>query len=227
VLTGNGLRAAMCDQGYAVCRSVVDVATLRRLRSEAAALIADFYSGSRSGPDYWSYALEGRATPVLYRIHRLEQQPGLSAIPQLFASGSLRMLATAALGERAYPTVCAAVVKIPGAGAPVPWHRDRDHDGVGPGQSVNVSLYLDASTISNGCLEVVPRSQGLAPGADVDTWRQGKPVAHVTAGAGDATMHDVRLVHGSGPNPGDELCIRIVTEFRAESLSPSVLLGDA
>jgi ectoine hydroxylase-related dioxygenase (phytanoyl-CoA dioxygenase family) len=90
-----------------------------------------------------------------------------------------------------------------------------------------VSLYLDASTVGNGCLEVVPRSQGLAPGADVDLWRQGKPIAHVTASAGDATVHDVRLVHGSGANPGDGLCIRIVTEFRAESLSSGVLLGDA
>jgi hypothetical protein len=121
-------------------------------------------------------------------------------------------------------TMCAAVVKLPGTGAPVPQHRDHDHDG--PGQSVNVSLYLDALTISNG-LEVGSRSQDLPPGADVDTWRQGWPVAHVTADAGDATMHDVRLVRGSGPNPGAELCIRIVTEFRPASLSASVLLGDA
>jgi hypothetical protein len=44
----------------------------------------------------------------------------LSAIPRLFAGGSLHVLATEALGERAYPTVCAAVVKVPGVGAPVP-----------------------------------------------------------------------------------------------------------
>jgi phytanoyl-CoA hydroxylase len=105
MLTGGALRAAMRDQGYAVYRSVVDVATLRRLRSEAAALIADFRNGSRSGPDYWSCALEGCAGPVLYRIHRLERQPGLSATLQPLADGSLRMLASEALGERAFDHV--------------------------------------------------------------------------------------------------------------------------
>jgi phytanoyl-CoA hydroxylase len=117
------------------------------------------------------------------------------------------------------------VVKIPHLGASVPWHRDREQ--VPPGRAVNLSLYLHTSDTATGCLEVVPASQGLEPGIDVETWRTSRAVTRVPAEAGDVTVHDVRLVHGSGANPGSHLGVRIVIEFGAGTLPAGLLLESA
>jgi len=227
VSTQSQLRADLVAQGFAVRRGAVPGALLDAVRAETIGLVDEFYTGGRSGSDYWSYPVPSRDFPVLYRIHNLERQPGITVIPALFSDGPLHPIAAEALGEPAYPTVCAAVVKVPGAGAPVPWHRDRDQAEVAPGRAVNLSLYLHGSTPATGCLEVVPASQTLEPDVDVESWRAGKPVTRVPARAGDVTVHDVRLVHGSGANPGSRLCVRIVIEFRAGTLPAAALLGSA
>jgi phytanoyl-CoA hydroxylase len=227
VLTQGQFRADVVVKGFAVRSAAVSAELLDAVRAEAIGLVDGFYAGDRSGPDYWSYPIAGRNSPVLYRIHNLERQPGISAIPGLVADGPLHGIAAEALGEPAFPTVCAGVVKVPGAGAPVPWHRDREQAAVAPGRAVNLSLYLHRSTPASGCLEVVPGSQTLEPGIDVESWRLRMPTTPVPAEAGDVTAHDVRLVHGSGPNPGTDLCIRIVIEFRARTLPAALLLGPA
>jgi phytanoyl-CoA hydroxylase len=225
VLKQTQLRTDVVVKGFAVLQAAVSAELLDAVRTEAVGLVDGFYAGDRSGPDYWSYPIAGRDSPVLYRIHNLERQSGITAISGLFADGPLHGIAAEALGESAFPTVCAVVVKVPGAGAPVPWHRDREQAEVGPGRAVNLSLYLHRSTPATGCLEVVPTSQTLESGIDVESCRLGMPTTLVPAEAGDVTVHDVRLVHGSGPNPGTDLCIRIVIEFRAGTLPAALLLG--
>ncbi|HUD36005.1 MAG TPA: phytanoyl-CoA dioxygenase family protein [Streptosporangiaceae bacterium] len=227
MLTESQLRTDIMVKGFAVRRAAVSAELLDAVRAEAIGLVDGFYAGDRSGPDYWSYPIAGRGSPVLYRIHNLERQSGITAISGLFARGPLHGIAAEALGEPAFPTVCAGVVKVPGVGASVPWHRDRAQAEVAPGRAVNLSLYLHRSTPASGCLEVVSASQTLEPGIDVESWRLGMPTTPVPAEAGDVTVHDVRLVHGSGPNPGTDLCIRIVIEFRAETLPAALLLANA
>jgi len=213
----------LCD-GCTLVPNVVDADSVHVLRREMATLVDEFYDGLTDNPDYWSYLAEGGRKRILYRIHNLEKQPDCPTIVGLFEQGHLHDLAAECLGESAFPTVCAAVIKLPHVGAPVPWHRDRDK--VGPGRAVNISLYLHDSVARNGCLEIVPGSHTQGADIDPDQWRRNHPVLAVTARPGDATVHDVRLAHGSGTNSTDTLCVRIVMEFRAASLPAAVLLDE-
>ena len=219
-----GLRESILRDGYGLAYAAVSPPLLDEVRCDVMRLIEFFYDGHTDNPDYWSYELDGQIQPVLYRIHNLEKQPGCPAVCQLLDDPALPDIASSCLGQRALATVRAAVIKLPRVGAPVPWHRDRSHDGVAAGQAVNLSLYLHDSTAGNGCLQVVPGSQTLQGDVDPDEWRRTHDITNVEARAGDITVHDVRLVHGSGPNRKDALCVRIVMEFRAESLPADVLL---
>src|SRR5260370_21382817 len=150
------LRADVVVKGFAVRSAAVSAEWLDAVRAGAVGLVDGFYAGGRSGPDYWSYPIAGRVSPVLYRIHNLERQSGISAIPGLVADGPLHGIAAEVLGEPAFPTVCAGVVKLPGTGAPVPWHRDREQAEVAPGRAVTLSLYLHSSTPERELLPLIP-----------------------------------------------------------------------
>jgi len=196
-LVKSGLRENFLRNGFTLIPNVFDSNSLDVLRNEVVALVDGFYSRNVGGPHYWSYTIEGRREPILYRIHNLEKQPGCPAVVGLFTRSRLHELAAECLGEPSFPTVCAAAVKLPYVGAPVPWHRDRDHDEVRPGKAVNVSLYLHDSAAGNGCLEVAAGSQLADGGIDVGEYRRRHRVTPVPSHAGDATVHDVRPVHGS------------------------------
>jgi phytanoyl-CoA hydroxylase len=195
------------DAGFGVARGIAKGARLDALRAETSALIDAFAAGHCSA-DFWSYTEASTGRAVLYRVHNLEKQsaPGCSA---MFRSGVLHDLATELLGD-VHATVCAMIVKTPGV-AEVPWHRDRT-DAL-PGSAINLSLYLDDSTTDNGCIEVVPGSHLLSDEADVEGARKAGPRVPVPAEAGDVAVHDVRLVHGSGPNPSSVLRRSIIVEF--------------
>jgi len=195
-------------RGYTVLPAAVDAATLARLRAEADELVDRFECGERRS-DFWTYDVPGCALPMLYRVHNLECQ-GTPGIGELFGGALQRGLAGAFLGAGARPTVCAMVVKTPGV-AEVPWHRDRVD--VPPAAALNLSVYLDDAGADNGCLELVPASHHLGDDADPVAIRDGGPTVRVPAAPGDVLVHDVRLVHGSGPNDGDRVRRSIITEF--------------
>ncbi|WP_179499968.1 phytanoyl-CoA dioxygenase family protein [Streptomyces sp. WZ.A104] len=196
--------------GYTLVPAVVTDPLLERLRAEADALVAAFESGHRS-EDFWHFTREGESTPVLYRIHNLEQQPGAPLAAGLFATGPLHHLAATLLGGPARARVIAMIVKMPHVAAAVPWHRDRTD--AEPGRAINLSLFLDGSDASNGCLEFVPGSHLLADDADVDQVRDAGPVLPVGARAGDVAVHDVRAVHASRPNSTERPRRSLVIEF--------------
>lgn len=219
------LHAIMREAGYLKVSHAVDETTLNAVRDELTAMVAAFGEGKRTSADYWRCPLPGRDVPVLYRIHNLEVQPDCPAVSALFHSGPLHSLAARCLGEEVESTVCAAIVKLRDVGAEVPWHRDRSDDAVPPCHAANVSLYLDDSFVDNGCLQVVTGSHVLAGDTNMQAWRDTYAETPVPARAGDATVHDVRLVHGSYANRSPRQCIRIVMEFRVRSLSLARLMA--
>ncbi|MGH3823826.1 MAG: phytanoyl-CoA dioxygenase family protein [Pseudonocardiaceae bacterium] len=195
-------------QGYAVLPSFIDGDVLERLHAEADELIGRFAEGERS-QEYWTYDVPGRKLPMLYRIHNLEKQ-GTPGIRALFGGDVQRELAGTFIGGAARPTVCAMIIKTSGV-AEVPWHRDRVN--VPPAAALNLSIYLDDSRADNGCFELVPASHLLPDDADPIAIRDKGPRIQVLAAPGDVLVHDVRLVHGSGPNEGDLVRRSIITEF--------------
>ncbi|MBL27502.1 MAG: phytanoyl-CoA dioxygenase [Rhodospirillaceae bacterium] len=104
--------------------------------------------------------------------------------------------------------------KKSGDGLAIPWHQDGQYWPIRPLASVTVWIAIDASTVENGCLRVVPGShrngllkhevsgaadvaldQGLAAGTFDET-----TAADVELQPGQVSLHHVNVVHGSNPN---------------------------
>ena len=105
-------------------------------------------------------------------------------------------------------------IKEPMTGSTVGWHQDAYYWPLDPHESLTVWLAFDNSTVENGAMEVIPGSHGAGilkhiRGADTDSvltlecergqFREDtrKPV---TLHAGEVSIHDDKLVHGSPPN---------------------------
>jgi hypothetical protein len=197
--------------GFALAPAVVTGPRLASLRTEAEQLVARFTRDGHRSPDYWSFTSASHGLDVLYRIHRVQEQPGAALAAGLFSAGPLHDLAARVLGGPVRATVCAMIVKVPWHAAPVPWHRDRV--GVGPGTVCNLSLFLDDCDADNGCLQFVPGSHRLADDADVQAVQLTGPVCDLPARAGDVAVHDVRTAHASRANGCERPRRSIVVEF--------------
>ncbi|MFG3051504.1 phytanoyl-CoA dioxygenase family protein [Kitasatospora sp. NPDC048239] len=188
--------------------------TVRRLKAGAARLIDRFITDGHRSDDYWNYEVEGPERPVLYRVHNLEKQDWPEA--ELLHRPELAELAAAFVGSPVVPTAFALVLKEPDRAGGVPWHRDRTT--VGPHKVCNLSICLDEASPENGCLEGVPGSHLLPDDADVTAVRDNGPKVAIPVSEGDVVVHDVRLVHGSGPNPTARWRRTIVIEFADPAL---------
>lgn len=121
-------------------------------------------------------------------------------------------------------------VKFPGS-ATVPWHQDMPHWDLETPTSVTAWIALTASHAGNGCVSVVPGSHrrgtmahavdkagdslltsgmNISPPEDADTHR-------VTLPAGEMSLHDGYIVHGSDANTSEEPRIGVAFVFIAAS----------
>lgn len=202
--------------GYTALPQQVTGVALEALRIEAANLIRRFTHDDFRSPDYWYFTPAGTDTPVLYRIHNLQDQ-GAPASARFYTDGSpLHLLAAAILGGPVRATACAVIVKLPEVAAPVPWHRDRTD--VPPHTVCNLSVFLDDSDPGNGCLEFVPGSHFQPDGEDAEALQAQGPVRAVSLAAGDVAVHDVRIAHASRCNTSPRIRRSIVVEFALADL---------
>ncbi|MCI0740154.1 MAG: phytanoyl-CoA dioxygenase family protein [Gemmataceae bacterium] len=94
------------------------------------------------------------------------------------------------------------------------WHCDRPYMGFDPRTAVTAWIALSDSTVANGCMRAVPgplRLQGAGRRIEVDE----AAAIDVVLKAGEMSLHDVLIPHGSGPNHSGEkrvgFAIRYVT----------------
>jgi len=100
----------------------------------------------------------------------------------------------------------------------VSWHQDSTYWGLDPADIVTAWVALSDSTTENGAMRVVPRSHTMAQIPHHDTFRpenllsRGQEVMvdvddaeaeTLVLKAGEMSLHHVRLIHGSEPNPSD------------------------
>jgi hypothetical protein len=114
----------------------------------------------------------------------------------------------------------------------VGWHRDRPYLGLQGGATVTAWVALSDSTPSNGCLRAVPdQDRALTRNR---THKELAPpesaVIDVVLRAGELSLHDADVLHGSGPNLSGQarvgFVIRFVTpEARPAHGQPPVLLA--
>ena len=105
--------------------------------------------------------------------------------------------------------------KPPGVGREVPWHQDGRYWPLRPLATCSVWIAIDDSLPENGCMRYLPGSHAArrlyrhepARGDDLVLNRQVSPAELDLASArddvlraGELSMHDVYLVHGSNPN---------------------------
>ena len=100
----------------------------------------------------------------------------------------------------------------------VSWHQDSTYWGLDPADVVTAWIAFSDSTAANGAMRVIPGTQTMDQIAHNDTFR---PENLLTRGqeimvdvdeskaemlelaAGEMSLHHVRLIHGSDPNPSD------------------------
>ncbi len=109
---------------------------------------------------------------------------------------------------------CQVFCKPPGDGMEVPWHQDGRYWPIRPLATCTVWVALDRSTRENGCMRFIPGSHSgriyrhrkderpdLALDLVLEDGEADRAAARdVELAAGQMSMHDVFLVHGSEPN---------------------------
>jgi len=110
-------------------------------------------------------------------------------------------------------------IKEPHNPAFVSWHQDSTYWGLDPADIVTAWVALSDSTTENGAMRVMPGSHTMAQVPHRDTFRsdnllsRGQEVmvdvdetkaATLTLAAGEMSLHHVRLIHGSEPNPSGQ-----------------------
>ncbi len=101
----------------------------------------------------------------------------------------------------------------------VSWHQDSTYWGLDPADIVTAWVALSDSTTENGAMRVVPGSHTMAQVPHRDTFRPDNLLSRgqevmvdvndtnadtLTLAAGEMSLHHVRLIHGSEPNPSDQ-----------------------
>jgi ectoine hydroxylase-related dioxygenase (phytanoyl-CoA dioxygenase family) len=104
--------------------------------------------------------------------------------------------------------------KPPREGLEVPWHQDGQYWPIRPRATVTMWIALDDSTVENGCMRVIPGTHRMgdfthevSDREDLvlnnvlnDTRLDLTTARDVILEAGQFSLHDIDLVHGSQPN---------------------------
>ncbi len=212
------------ENGYLIVRGVLQGEELRRLRAAMDELTEYGRSAVRSDPDYAYGTGHQSGEKVLrrieYVINKRDECKTLLAHP--FILRSVEKL----IGPDFIPTWDSMVLKLPGEGIIVPWHRDAGTDCVGDKPIFNVDFYLDEAD-KETCVWVMPGSHKWSK-EQIEAWltehrdRDTTVEAFEASGAvpalmqpGDVLFHNILVLHGSPPNTSQKLRRVVYYEFRA------------
>jgi hypothetical protein len=198
---------AMAKLGFCALRQMIPPAHLADAQHVTTAMIADQRRAGRQGGDLsagWQYGPFIDGTPTLFRLNGPWLSHRLAFAARLIANPSvLTAVAEIMEGDEFAPTSDALVFKDSGRGFGHRWHQDPAPLIVPP--SVMVGFHIDSSDQTSGALRLVPGSHRSVAGVDwvalpeaeSFTCRPGAVV--LAADAGDVTVHDTQVVHGSPP----------------------------
>jgi hypothetical protein len=161
-----------------------------------------FYEWDEIDERKFLYARDGEGRRIWRRAEGMWDRD--AAFRVLTANPRLVDAVSRALGADAVPANDSMVVKMPGAGAAVPWHRDPPGialiERLGDASSDFITdIYVDASTRDNGCVYGLPGSHRHTETVDPERWDLAGAVA-LEAQPGDVLLHSTGLLHGSPPN---------------------------
>lgn len=230
----NEIASAFKRDGYAVLKNVLvpeEIVALKRVTSEiiehggtleeAVRNFSDLRSRAEINSDFFYQGLHAPELNVFNRVNYVlsyvREHP--NPILAVLAHPKILRATEAIVGDDQFPTVEALVFKLPGNGAAVWPHTDcdpEDETWSDDHRSCTIDIYLDDSSVENGCLLAAPEShkvrqnvqQVRAIGFDFPG------LTPIPVKAGDVILHDPRVVHGSRTNTANQIRRTLYFEFQ-------------
>jgi non-haem Fe2+, alpha-ketoglutarate-dependent halogenase len=119
----------------------------------------------------------------------------------------------------------------------VSWHQDSTYWGLDPADIITAWVALSDSTAANGAMRVMPGTHKmdqvphrdtfspdnlLSRGQEIEVAVDESQAAMLELRAGEMSLHHVRLIHGSDPNPSDQrrigFAIRYIPTYVRQSV---------
>ncbi|MDE2127405.1 MAG: phytanoyl-CoA dioxygenase family protein [Armatimonadetes bacterium] len=194
------------QNGYLIVRQALDRAELEAMQAAMERLVAFADKTRPNDPDYMFRAGHRTGASVLQRIEYVIDKDDTAKA--LLANPFILRSVETLQGPDLIPTWDSMVLKAPGEGIIVPWHRDAGTGGVGDRPIFNVDFYLDRADEEN-CVWVIPGSQAW-PTPEVEAWlgehrdreqsveefKSSRAVPAVME-PGDVLFHNILVLHGS------------------------------
>jgi len=104
------------------------------------------------------------------------------------------------------------------------WHRDAPYVGLASGSHVTAWVALADSTPENGCMRVLPRTaerRDPAQDGDHPTPTEEPHLVDVVLRAGEMSLHDGSVIHGSSPNLSNSKRVGFVIRYTTPDARPA------
>jgi|SRR5579871_1232937 len=217
--------------GYLIVRGVLQGEELKQVQAAMQELYDYGAAEVRDDPDYLygKGHLSGSRTlaRIEYVIDKRDEMKVLLGNPFILRSTEKLM------GPDLFPTWDSMVLKAPGEGIIVPWHRDAGTGQVGDKPIFNVDFYLDPATEEN-CVWVIPGSHRW-DATQTQAWLAERREKDTTAEAfratgavpavmqpGDVLFHNILVLHGSPSTTSKTLRRVVYYEFRTAHVEDAV-----
>jgi phytanoyl-CoA hydroxylase len=185
------------ENGYLHLKNVISNEELAALRAHEEKVSGAAEDLTVPSPHYGYETDPITQQKLLCRIYNTQLRGG--AFLEAYGNPALLSVGEALLGPDFVPMGVILVVKRPGFGAGVPWHRDPSGYRLAPG--INAGIYLDDATPENGMLYVVPGSHKITntdfQQAIEENGFHIPGSIPVPAQAGDIVIHSEHVLHGS------------------------------
>lgn len=219
------------DSGYLILRGVLRGEELGRVQAAMDDLTAYGSAKTREDPDFMYGKGHRTGASVLKRIeYVIDKRDEMKVmLGHPFILRSVEKL----MGPDLIPTWDSMVLKLPGEGIIVPWHRDAGTECVADTPIFNVDFYLDEAD-EDTCVWVMPGSHAW-PAERVAAWLDERRAGDTTKEAfrasgavpalmqpGDVLFHNILVLHGSPSNASDKLRRVVYYEFRSAHVEQAI-----
>ncbi|MCG9129817.1 phytanoyl-CoA dioxygenase family protein [Candidatus Poribacteria bacterium] len=192
------------DNGYLILKNIIQPDELDVIQGESQRLIDEILNQGPADP----WCMRG-PEGIPYYLTYLHSHPNEFSL-KLLGHPTIGDLLYRIIGPDFIPCYESLVFKLPKNGSSVRWHRD--------GNAIrenlpifNVDIYIDHSTVENGCVWVIPGShlwgieeaQEIIDQGEANFDRSDAVPAEVEPG--DILLHHTKVLHGSKINTTDTL----------------------
>lgn len=212
------LAQAFRRDGFLHLPGLISPSELEALQADSLEIVQGGWENAEHSSDYFHDILPDTGEDVFHRVQYVFPKARRGSFVTLLGHPFILELVQHLKGE---DFVCAAealVFKAAGNGREVTVHADCDPSDPKLAPIIfNVDVYLDDSSVENGCLWVAPQThaQNLS-GASIAAQGFDFPgLQPLPVQAGDVLLHDIRLVHGSPRSQGGALRRTLYYEFQS------------